>query len=375
MSGDMKNDPFLPEDLFGLVLSFLLERIPPHNVPYDREEHGYILSLRLTSKAWCKMIDSTCRVIVPFVWRWSEERFDKRIPPHSTLPAFVLPSFRLLLNEPSSNTDPGATDVVEKMAHFVNVSVPRRALTDRHNLQALELRTCSWDERTILQSSPALETVWIENCRDGIEVSSLPNLRNLFYNNFRHLHLGLLNFHSLDKLETLSVALNVLEERTVCMDRAPEVPRANTIYVEPFKTVKSLRWARVDICSDGRCWEWTRSIERVRLDQVRLTKINGPLQIVDLILDRCRGLQEIDLPNDAPTKRLSISGCTHLRTVKAACRLHSLTIQNCSRIQRLDVKVLRNARINLVRCAELQDVGDLRTDARTIHVERCPLLV
>lgn len=350
------NNPFLPEDLFGLVLCFLVEDRNPYDVRFNRKLNHQMLSLRSTCKAWRDVVDSKYRVFVPFID--SGTGYDRNVPAGDTLPPFVLPTFRHMNLFYSSNTAPCAVDAIEGYASFNRQHLSGCMLTRRHNLQVLCLDRCRWDERTVLHSNPALEIVRISNCHDGIEVSKLPNLRSLSCNNHDNVDLGPLDIHSLDSLETLSVEVQNHKQHVVYMDPAPEAMTSNSIYVEPFKTVRTLTWNGADICKDERCWEWTRSIEQVSLEWVPLTKISGPLQIVKLEIISCNGLLEIDLPEDAPTKRVSIRHCSILQTVKSACRLHYLDIKYCEGLERISAKVFRDARLCVIGCRKLRDVGN-----------------
>jgi hypothetical protein len=370
MSGGAANGPFLPEDLFGLVLSFLLGDVQRAYVDYDRGEHGYILSLRLTSKAWREMIDAKCRVTVLFVR--GDEGFHRRIPDRNTLPQFVLPSFRYkkgsLRDPPICAMEPTDLDSTEGMALFVRQYVPQRALTDRQNLRVLHHRGYGWREWTVSHWVPALEVFRFVSFGGRTDVSSLPNLRVLEYEDCYGRHVSHLNVHSLDKLEVLSITAcsdtQLFMER---MEHAPTTLARKTIHIEPSKTVRMLKWSDVDICNDARCWEWTRTIECVYLSFVPLTKISGPLQIVKLEINWCRRLLEIDIPEDAPTRHLMISNCENLHTIRVACRLHSLNVRNCKSLKSLDVRVLRHARVAISQCPSLEDVGTLYDDVYSIR--------
>lgn len=361
---------FLPTDIFELVLSFLLYDTSCNGHPYHHKRDGYILSLRLTCRAWRELIDARCRFIVLFVCTGSG--FHREIPDYSTLPRFVLPSFRhqpanTYHDASSSNTQPNSMDAIEGMADFLQCYVPKRALTDRPNLQALQLKFCRWDDKTILHSSPGLKTVWIDQCHDAIEISSLPNLKHLFYSNYGDVghsrsDVGLVNIHSLGNLKSLTIESPHGKPQVVCMEPAPEVPKRNTIYMEPFETVRSLHWTNVDIFNDDRCWEWTRSVEQVSFSWVSLTKISGPLQIVTLHIFCCLDLLEIDLPEDAPTKLLDVEKCGRLLKIKTACRLRDLVIRDCNGLQSVDVCVMRGATYNLESLSTLRNLDHLRID-------------
>jgi hypothetical protein len=343
MSDASATNLYLPVDLFGLVLSFLVYDTPRE---YSTERDSYMLSLRLTSKAWRSLVDSKCRVIVVFLRERRGVRYTRRIPDHNTLPPFVLPSFRFGgVTHPQSIIDsglPACTDAIEKMAFFHSRNVPKWALTSRPNLQVLRLCNCDWDEKDFLQSNPNIKALQVLLCRRSAEVSMLPHLKHFVYMHTSHTPSDVhVNIHSLRNLETLGIesdAMNI--DVKVVMERAPEMPVGNTIYVEPFKTIKSVDWTSLDICSDERCWAWTRAIERVYLCLVPLTRISGPLQIVKLELVMCYQLREIDIPQDAHTKHLAIVRCDNLETLKVACRLHTFSITECNKLQSLDVKML-----------------------------------